>query len=180
MNSRKPLTLPKAQATKQRLLRAHVHPDRRAHVHLVPVDLAADDLAHALRQAGFEALERTVVIWEGVTNYLTEHAVDTTIRQLAAITGSGSRLVFTYVDRAALDGTGDFPGVDEWHAAVRDQGEPWTFGFDPGDLPGYLAERGMRLSLDLSARDAADRYLLPLGRHEPAAPFYRIAAAEIR
>jgi hypothetical protein len=32
----------------------------------------------------------------------------------------------------------------------------------------------------MSAREAADRYLLPLGRHEPAAPFYRIAAAETR
>ena len=170
---------PATQATKQRLLRAQVRTDRRAHVHFVPVDLAVDDLAGALRAAGFEALERTVVVWEGVTNYLTERAVDTTVRQLAAITGSGSRLVFTYVDRAALDGTGGFRGVDEWHAAVRRQGEPWTFGFDPGELPGYLAERGLRLFLDLSTRDAADRYLLPLGRREPAAPFYRVAAAEI-
>ena len=170
---------PATQATKQRLLRAHIRSDRRAHVRLVPVDLAADDLAGALREAGFEALERTVVVWEGVTNYLTERAVDTTVRQLAAIAGSGSRLLFTYVDRAALDGTGGFTGFDEWHAAVRKQGEPWTFGFDPGELPGYLAERGMRLFLDLSARDAADRYLLPLGRRAPAAPFYRIAAAEI-
>jgi methyltransferase (TIGR00027 family) len=170
---------PATQATKQRLLRAHVRPDRRTHVHLVPVDLAADDLAGALREAGFGALERTVVVWEGVTNYLTERAVDATVRQLAAITGSGSRLVFTYVDRAALDGTGGFTGFDEWHAAVREQGEPWTFGFDPGELPSYLAERGMRLFLDLSARDAADRYLVPLGRREPAAPFYHIAAAEI-
>jgi methyltransferase (TIGR00027 family) len=171
---------PVTQRAKQRLLRGAVHPGRRAHVRLVPADLTVDDLAASLRAAGFEALERTVVVWEGVTNYLTATAVDNTIRQLAAITGSDSRLIFTYVDRRALDGTGGFPGFDEWHASVRAVGEPWTFGFVPSELPGHLAERGMTLFLDLSAREAADRYLSPLGRRDPAAPFYRIAAAEIR
>jgi methyltransferase (TIGR00027 family) len=171
---------PATQKTKQRLLRGAVHPRKRAHVRLVPADLTADDLGATLRAAGFEVLERTVVVWEGVTNYLTANAVDATIRRLAEITGSGSRLIFTYVDRRALDGTGGFTGFDEWHASVRDVGEPWTFGFVPSELPVYLAEREMGLFLDLSAREAADRYLLPLGRHDPAAPFYRIAAAEIR
>lgn len=171
---------PATQKAKQRLLRGAVHPQRRAHVRLVPADLTVDDLAASLRAAGFETLERTVVVWEGVTNYLTAPAVDATIRALAAITGSDSRLIFTYVDRRALDGTGDFPGFDEWHASVRAVGEPWTFGFVPSELPAYLAERDLTLFLDLSAREAADRYLLPLGRHDAAAPFYRIAAAEIR
>jgi methyltransferase (TIGR00027 family) len=169
---------PATQATKHRLILGQVHPDRRAHVCFVPVDLVGDDLASALRAAGFGSRQRTVVVWEGVTNYLTEPAVDATLRDLAAITASGSRIIFTYVDRAALDGTGTFSGVEEWHAVVRQGGEPWTFGFDPADLPHYLAERGMSLTLDLSARDAAARYLVPLGRHEPTAPFYRIAQAQ--
>lgn len=169
---------PATQAAKNRLIHAHVQPDRRAHVRFVPVDLVRDDLGSALRAAGFAALERTVVVWEGVTNYLTDAAVDTTVRRIAELTATASRLIFTYVDRAALTGTGGYSGVDEWHAAVRKSGEPWTFGFAPAELPGYLAERGMRLILDESARDAADRYLAPLGRNEPAATFYRIAQAE--
>lgn len=171
---------PATQATKHRLVRANVHPARRAHVRFVAVDLITEDLAAALRRDGFADLEPTVVVWEGVTNYLTEEAVDAVLRQLAAITATGSRLIFTYVDRAALDSPGDFPGLADWQGAVRAGGEPWTFGFDPADLSRYLADRGMRLSLDMSARDAAIRYLTPLGRHEPAAPFYRIAEAEIQ
>ncbi|MEU4214983.1 SAM-dependent methyltransferase [Actinoplanes sp. NPDC026623] len=170
---------PATQKTKLRFIRAHVRPDRRAHVRFVPVDLDRDDLATALREHGFAGRERTVVVWEGVTNYLTGHAVDATLRGLAGLTAGGSRLIFTYVDRAALDGTGGFSGVEEWHAAVRRNGEPWTFGFDPDELARYLSERGMRLSLDMSAHAAADRYLTPLGRHERAAPFYRIAQAEV-
>ncbi|GAA0914028.1 hypothetical protein GCM10009558_022500 [Virgisporangium aurantiacum] len=169
---------PATQATKRRLVGAAVGAERREQVRFVGVDLMRDDLAGALRQAGFSGEERTVVVWEGVTNYLTADAVDTTLRALAGIAAGGSRIVFTYVDRAALDGSGRYQGV--WQDAVRRHGEPWTFGFDPDALPGYLAERGLRLMLDLSARDAADRYLVPLGRHEPAAAFYRIAQAEVR
>jgi O-methyltransferase involved in polyketide biosynthesis len=115
---------------------------------------------------------------EGVTNYLTAPAVDATLRRLASLTATGSTLIFTYVDRRVLDGA--IPAAGTWHDAVRKQGEPWTFGFDPAALPGYLAERGLRLALDMSTRDAADRYLHPLGREENAAPFYRVAQAEIQ
>lgn len=170
---------PATQATKQRLICAHVRPDRRTHVRFVPVDLVHDDLDAALQQAGFVPMERTVVIWEGVTNYLTAQAVDTTLRYLSATTGRGSRIIFTYVDRAALDGSGTYSGVEEWHAVVREADEPWTFGFHPSELPEYLAERRLELTVDLSAHDAATRYLNPLGRDEPAAFFYRIAQAEV-
>jgi methyltransferase (TIGR00027 family) len=171
---------PATQVIKQRLIGRHVPPDRRGHVRIVPVDLVHDDLRAGLQRAGFTAAAPTVVVWEGVTNYLTAQAVDATLRCLATLTGTGSRIIFTYIDRAALDGTGGFSGVEEWHAVVRDQGEPWTFGFDPTELPGYLAARGLALSLDLSATDAAARYLKPLGRDEPTAPFYHIAQAQVR
>lgn len=169
---------PATQATKRRVVEARVEAGRRGHVRFVAVDLIGDDLGAALKRAGFDDGERTVVVWEGVTNYLTDEAVDTTVRGLAGIVPSGSRIVFTYVDRAALDGTGDFQGV--WQEVVRRHGEPWTFGLNPDAVPGYLRERGMDLTLDQSTREAADRYLAPLGRHEPTAAFYRIAQAEIR
>ncbi|MET8994408.1 SAM-dependent methyltransferase [Amycolatopsis sp. Hca4] len=139
----------------------------RPHVHYVPVDLGADSLAAALD--GFPP-KRTAVVWEGVTNYLTEQAVDTTLRDLAAITAPGSTVIFTYVDRAVLGA--DVP----WQRKVAQVGEPWTFGFRPADVPGFLAERGLDLKGDLSAKDAAVRY----HRDEPAAAFYRIAWAVVR
>jgi methyltransferase (TIGR00027 family) len=165
---------PATQATKRRRVPAAL----AARVRFVPVDLAADPLGPALLAGGFEPGEPAVVVWEGVTNYLTAGAVDATLRALAALLAPGGRVVFTYVDRAALDGTGGFDGVEEWHDAVRRGGEPWTFGLDPAEVPGYLAERGLRLAEDLSTRDAAARYLEPLGRHEPTAEFYRVAVAD--
>ncbi|WP_030442045.1 class I SAM-dependent methyltransferase [Actinoplanes subtropicus] len=168
---------PATQAVKRRLVRGAVRPERRRHVHYVPVDLLRQDLGDALLAAGFAALEPTVVVWEGVTNYLDEPAVDATLRRIAALTATGSSLIFTYVDSRVLDGSLD---AGNWPEAVRRAGEPWTFGFDPATLPGYVAARGLRLALDMSTRDAAVRYLEPLGRDENAATFYRVAQAEIQ
>jgi methyltransferase (TIGR00027 family) len=169
---------PATQAAKQRLLRAQVSPARLEHVRFVPADLVDDDLGATLREAGVRAVP-TVVVWEGVTNYLTAEAVDASLRCLVTLTGPGSRIIFTYVDRGLLDGTGGFTGAKTWLATVRAGGEPFTFGFDPGELAAYLAERGLRLTTDVSTRQAAERYLAPLGRYERAAPFYHVAEAEV-
>jgi methyltransferase (TIGR00027 family) len=137
----------------------------RPNVHYIPVDFNKERLT----EAGIPR-KRTAVIWEGVTNYLTEAAVDRTLRDLTDIVQGGSTIILTYVDRAAL-------GDDTtWHREVAKVGEPWTFGLNPTEVPGYLAERGMDLRGDLSTQEAAIRY----HRHEPAAEFYRIAWAVVR
>lgn len=169
---------PATQTTKRKVVEARVGAGRRGHVRFVGVDLMVDALRPALLRAGFSPGERTVVIWEGVTNYLTADAVDTTLRDLAGILATGSRIVFTYVDRRALDGSGTF--TDVWEQAPREHGEPWTFGLVPAEMKEYLAERGFDLKQDLSTRDAADRFLPPERQHEPAAAFYRIVEAEGR
>ncbi|MFG1927590.1 class I SAM-dependent methyltransferase [Cryptosporangium sp. NPDC048952] len=155
---------PATQASKQRILAGRTRSD----VRFVPVDFLYDDLGSALASAGFSPTVQTVVVWEGVTNYLTAAAVDVTLRYLGGIRGE---VIFTYVDKAVLDG-----GVaDAWRGAVTAVGEPWTFGFDPASLADYLRERGLTLVEDVSTRDAAQRYQRP----QTAAEFYRVARARV-
>lgn len=78
-----------------------------ANVRFVEIDFGRQSLAAALEQKTFDRGQPTVFIWEGVTNYLSAEAVDTVVRFVAGC-GAGTQLVFTYVHRSALDGSGTF------------------------------------------------------------------------
>ena len=117
----------------------------------MPVVFGTDDPARKLAASGFGPGAPTLVLWEGVTNYLGPEAVDTTFRFLAAALGPGSPVLFTYVDRGMLDGTADFAGAATTMRAVRRVGEPFTFGLDPGEVRGYLAGRDLAGAGDRAA-----------------------------
>jgi methyltransferase (TIGR00027 family) len=164
---------PATQAAKRRLLlRAGARPP--AGVRFVPVVFGADDPARELAGRGFVPGLPTLVLWEGVTNYLGPEAVDTTFRFLASGVGPGSPVVFTYVDRGILDGSAAFDGAETTMRAVRRVGEPFTFGLDPAEVPGYLAERGFELEWDVAVRDAAERFY-PAGDCPSAPAYYHVA-----
>jgi methyltransferase (TIGR00027 family) len=148
-----------------------------AHVRFVAVDFEHDDVARLLAAAGFDGRARSVVIWEGVVSYLTAPAVDTNFDLLSDICSCGSRLVFTYVDGRAIDGSVHFDEADRWKGWVRLNGEPFVFGFHPGELPGYLAQRGFRLDSDRTTADVARDYATTIGRHELGSELYRVASA---
>jgi O-methyltransferase involved in polyketide biosynthesis len=113
------------------------------------------------------------VLWEGVTNYLDPGAVDATFRFLASAVGPGSPVLFTYVDRGILDGSAAFEGAETTMRAVRRVGEPFTFGLNPGEVPGYLADRGFDLESDTVVRDAAARFY-PAGSCPSAPAYYHV------
>ncbi len=111
----------------------------------------------ALRDHGLSALERTLTIWEGVTMYLPEEAVNETVRAVAAYSGPGSWLALTYIDRRAI---GAPEGEARLTAALVSRvGEPYRFGFAPAALPDWLAERGFGLLSDETDGGLAGRYL---------------------
>src|SRR5262249_32969982 len=47
-----------------------------ANVTFVPTDFQLDALAERMTDAGYQPSVPTVFLWEGTTNYLTEHSVD--------------------------------------------------------------------------------------------------------
>ena len=143
------------------------------HVTFVPVTFGHDDPAERLLAAGFQVGRRTIVLWEGVTNYLSAMAVDDGFSMLGASVASGSPVIFTYVDRRMLDGTATFDGAESTMNAVRRVGEPFTFGFDPSEVAPYLAERGFELVTDVAVSDIAARYYSN-GRLPRTPGYYRV------
>lgn len=146
------------------------------HVRFVPIDFNARPLSSEMGVAGYDPGRRTLFIWEGVTNYLTEEAVDATLRWCARAT-DGSRVIFTYVDRKVLDAPEAFHGTRKLFATLCAAGERWTFGLDPSRLSAYLAERGLVLDEDVGASDYRSRYF---ATRMQGYEFYRIAIACVR
>jgi methyltransferase (TIGR00027 family) len=147
------------------------------HVRFLAVDLNERSLVQALASTDFDASLKTFFIWEGVTNYLTAEAVDTgfrTIREAA----EESKIVFTYVDKAVIESDNRFEGTVKLKQVLARAGESWTFGFNPAELDGYLAERGYRLLDDIGSVELRSRYLNGNHRTLRGYEFYRVAIAE--
>jgi methyltransferase (TIGR00027 family) len=146
-----------------------------SHVTYVPVDFGEGQLDTALAGAGFRRGLRTLFLWEGVTNYLDETSVDATLRFIAQ---AGEAVLFTYIDRAILEGPGRFMGAAESMALVQRLGEPFTFGLDPHDLAPYLQARGLSLLEDLALSEVATRYYSDDGPKVSA--YYHVVQARCR
>src|SRR5262245_47473327 len=149
-----------------------------SHVVHVAVNFQTQTVDTALQECGFDWNAPCFVLWAGVTNYLSESAVDVTLRALARIAAPHSRLALTYVHRGLLDGSVTFTGGAQILERVRAAGEPWTCGFEPAELGSYLQQRGWTLTEDLSADDYRARYFGAAARHMSGYSFYRAAFAD--
>jgi methyltransferase (TIGR00027 family) len=145
------------------------------HVRFVGIDFNSQSVAEALIQAGFDRERPACLIWEGVTNYLTTAAVDSTLRQIGQA-APNSILLFTYIDRGVLETPERFFGAAKLMARLQSYEEPWTFGLRPEEVQGYLAARGFRLLADVSVAEVwqdAGRSSAGTRGYE----FYRLASA---
>ena len=148
------------------------------HVCYVPIDFNQRSLPPAMAEAGYRESARSFFLWEGVTNYLTDAAVDATLRWCASA-APGSLLLFTYVHRDVLTKPGAFLGTEQLFASLAKFGEKWTFGIHPGELRGYLAERGLSLESDVGASEYRERHFGDAARGMRGYEFYRIALARV-
>jgi methyltransferase (TIGR00027 family) len=142
------------------------------------IDFNQQRLAEVMQSSRFDMTRRAFFLWEGVTNYLTAQAVDTTLRCIGAA-APGSQLLFTYIHQGVLDGSRHFVGARQVARLLRRVDEPWTFGLAPAALPAYLEARGLRLIDDVGSLEYRARYMAPQGRHMRGYDFYRAALAQV-
>lgn len=118
------------------------------------------ELPAALQAAGLRAAEPTLTIWEGVTMYLTQDAIEATVAAVRGYSARASQLVFTYFDRQHVAGRAPLPSRLA-RALVAQVGEPWRWGWSPEQLPGWLAARQLTLLRETSMPAAAAQLLPP-------------------
>lgn len=145
-------------------------------VRLVALDFERDDLLTALSEHGYLPGNRVFFICEGVSQYLTEDAVRATLEGLRP-TASGSRLVFTHVHRAFIDGTNRY-GSPTLYRSVRKRHQLWHSGIQPDEIASFLAGYGWRLVEQAGPDEFTERYIKPTGRKLGASQIEWSAVAE--
>ena len=122
-----------------------------------PVDFERQTLAEGLRTVGFDESKATFFSWLGVTMYLTEEAIDSTLRFVAS-TPAGGGIAFDYaVPRASLNWVGKL-ALDAMSRRVAAAGEPFQTFFNPAALAEKLTRMGFRSVEDLGGEQLTARY----------------------
>jgi len=152
---------------------------RHPHLHYIPIDFLRDDIGARLSANGFVQNTRTLVLWEGVTNYLNADAVGNVFDLVAKICAPGSRIIFTYVHAGVLDGGFEAPGLDTLFTRLAASNESWTFGFRPEELGEYLRRHGLHLIEDLGAAEYRVKVMGARARGLVGYEFYHVAVAEV-
>jgi methyltransferase (TIGR00027 family) len=142
-------------------------------IDFLQIDFNKQSLEQLALQHHFDFTKPTAVIWEGVTNYLTEDAVKNTFAFFSNF-AKNSHIIFTYVHKKILDNPSSFLGGEKLLRDLEDLEEQWTFGFLPEELPDYLSQFHIRLIEDLGANEYREKYLPD--RTESGYEFYRVAA----
>jgi methyltransferase (TIGR00027 family) len=146
-------------AKKQRLAQAFIVPHER--VAFAAVDFDRQTLADVLPRLGYDAQRKTLFILEGVTMYISEAGSGATLDFVRRHSGQGSRIVYDYLLRDALDGERErYHGIVYAARMLAAHGEPFTTGWSEPDAAAFAAAHGLQLIDDIGADDLAMRYLM--------------------
>jgi methyltransferase (TIGR00027 family) len=123
-----------------------------------PVDFERSSLAEGLEKAGFDLNVPAFFTWLGVTQYLSEPAIDQTFAYVASLP-SPSQIAFTFV--LPDDAVG--PEEKKWAELSANisasRGEPWITRHEPRAWSDRLRRLGFSQVFHLAPADAEARYL---------------------
>lgn len=126
-------------------------------IHLCEIDLDTEYIQDVLLKYDFAVSKPTFVVWEGVTQYLTDPGIYRTFQWLETLP-KNSCMCFTYVVDEFIKGE----NLMEWAAAYKKYVKTgvWKTGFDSKKLSNILKMHGWKLQEDISASDILPAQLL--------------------
>ena len=116
---------PTAEAKRSALARAGISSD---HVTFVETDFNQKSWFQAVTERGFDPTLPTFILWEGVTMYLDDEAVEATLRQVAQL-APGSRIAFDFMSRELVRAEAPFVWLGRYaKQGIKFYREHWHFG----------------------------------------------------
>jgi methyltransferase (TIGR00027 family) len=124
----------------------------------IPLDFEQHTLAAGLTAGGHRPELPTFFSWLGVTQYLTEEAVFTTLRYVAS-SAPGSEIVFQYFLPESLFDDESRRLLALWKAQRVSVGEPVLSQFEPTNLAAQVQALGFTQVWDVGPEEVDARYL---------------------
>ncbi len=168
--------LPWVQAEKKKRVQQHLGrlPEN---VTFIPTDFDSQTLDAVFAGTAFDATRPVVFIWEGVTQYITAQAVQSTLAFIGK-SAPGSVVAFTYVLKSVIERRSTIPGADKMLDLVA-KSAPWVFGLDPLDVEPFIKPFHLTLKADIGSAEYQAKYLKPIGRTLVVSEIERIAHAAV-
>ena len=150
------------------------------HVTYVDIDFNTQSLESRLRECGYDETLRTLFIWQGVTQYLTFEAVDSTLSFIANHSNAGSSVIFDYMYPTLLDGTIKRGEVTNMRNKQWVSGEVMVFGIPEGTVTDFLEKRGFCNVQNADHIFLQSKYLHGVNASRTIAYGYAIASAVVK
>ena len=124
----------------------------------VPINFDKESIAGKLEQAGFRRGAKTLIVIEGVLEYLQPQSVNQTFRTIREFAGSGSEIVFNYVYASVIRDETKYYGEEGALETLSKVGESWHFGIEKGEIGRFLTQYGFELRDHRNARELEELY----------------------
>ena len=149
------------------------------HVVYVPVDFEKQSLETELKNAGYNLTCKTLFIWEGVTQYISEQVNNNTFRFVAKA-AAGSKIVFTYVPKDFIEGKNINNDAKNMYKWMVKRFSLWIYGLDPKGMGDYLSKYSLHLIEDIGSKQMQERYMKLVNSDLTVFDIERIALAEVK
>jgi methyltransferase (TIGR00027 family) len=134
-----------------------LYKDIPQNVNLLSIDFEENKLEEKMKKSNFNKNKKTLVIWEGVTQYIDKEALNNVLDYLSSIK-SESKLLFTYIKKEIIDGSNRSEIDHNIISFAEKMGSPWKTGINPAEIEELLENRSLKLLKDVGAKDYKKLY----------------------
>ena len=141
----------------------------------VTIDFAHQSLTERLLNSGFDKTKSTVFTLEGVTQYITKEAFNSTMKEIATLSQNASSIfVLSFVNELLNNNPEDCFGKgylnpEKKANLIKDlsekaAGEPWISFYSTEEVEDLFAQNGYSIKENVTLEDLNSLYFGPVGR----------------
>ena len=141
----------------------------------VPVDFSHQSLTERLLDSGFDKTKSTVFTLEGVTQYITKEAFNSTMKEMAMLSKEASSIfVLSFVNELLNNNPEDCFGKGYLNPekkanlikdlSAKAAGEPWISFYSTEEVEDLFAQNGYSIKENVTLEDLNSLYFGPVGR----------------